>query len=137
VYALGRVALVVALLAAACGGAASTSAPATVTVTMDDKAIRLDTATAPSGTVTFKVVNAGTVVHSLQLLQTDAPHDKIPPDPNDASKVLQTGLLRETGPLAAGQTKELAVKLAVGSYVLVCNEPAHYIVGMHTAFTVR
>ncbi len=131
--------LATAVVAAACGatGTGASPSPATVTVTLTDNAVQLDQAGIASGTVTFKVVNAGTVVHSLILLKTDLPHDKIPADPTDASRVDQTGLLRETGQIAVGGSKELSVNLAAGKYVLVCNEPAHYVIGMHTPFTVK
>jgi len=126
-------------VAAACGSAASSASAgsAAVTVTLTDQAVKLDQPSVASGTVTFKVVNSGTVVHSLVLLKTDVAHDKIPPDPKDASKADQTGALRETGQIPVGQTREFSVKLAAGSYVLVCNEPAHYLVGMHSPFTVK
>ena len=134
-----KVLIALALTAAACGGESTPSATAgtTVTATLSDKGITLDQPSVTSGTVTFKVVNAGTVVHSLIVLKTEVAHDKIQPDAKDASKVDQAGLLRETGQIAVGQSKEFSVKLVAGSYVLVCNEPAHYQLGMHTGFTVK
>lgn len=135
-----RVRLLTLLLAAAgmACGAGTASEPATVvTATSTDKAIQLDRASAPAGVITFRVVNADTNVHSLVLLKTDVAHDKIPPDPKDAARPDKTGELRETGEIAGGRSKELTVKLAPGSYVLVCNEPAHYAVGMHVPFTVK
>jgi uncharacterized cupredoxin-like copper-binding protein len=132
--------LTAAAFTAACGGGGTTStggATATLTATLKDTTIQLDQPSAASGTVTFKVVNAGSVVHSLILLKTDVPHDKLALDPKDASKVDPAGLLRETGQIPVGQTKEFSVKLAPGNYVLVCNEPAHYQIGMHLGFTVK
>lgn len=126
-----------ALLAAACGASPASGTATTVTVTHDDKSITLDRTSVPAGVVTLKMVNTGAVIHSLVVLKTDLPHDKIPADPKDGSKVQLTGVVRESGQITAGQTKELSVKLEPGSYVLVCNEPAHYIIGMHTAFTVK
>ena len=35
-----------------------------------------------------------------------------------------------------GQGADLALKLPAGHYMLICNLPGHYKVGMHTAFTV-
>jgi len=135
---IGLVAVGLLMLLTACSGGASTDEPATtVTVTSTSKAIQLDRESAPSGVVTFKVVNTDTFVHSLVLIQTDVPHDKIPADPKDASRPDRTGIVRETGAIAAGTTKQFSVKLAPGNYVLVCNEPAHYIVGMHAPFVVR
>lgn len=121
----------------ACSRTATGDAGTTVTVTSTSKSIELDRASAPSGLVTFKVVNTDTFVHSLVLIKTDLPHDKIPADPKDASRPDTTGIVRETGAIAAGTTKQFSVKLAAGNYVLVCNEPAHYIVGMHAPFTVQ
>ncbi len=137
-FTLGLVAIGLLLLATACaGGVTSTESGATVTVTSTAKAIELDRANAPAGLVTFNFVNADTMVHSIVLIRTDVPHDKIPADPKDASRPDRAGAVRETGEIAAGQMKKMSVKLAPGSYVLVCNEPAHYIVGMHVPFTVQ
>jgi uncharacterized cupredoxin-like copper-binding protein len=136
-----RILISTVVLAAACGGgtqsAGAASGATAVTATLTDKAIQLDQVSGAAGTVIFKVVNAGTVVHSLILLRTDVPHDKISPDPKDASRVDQGGLLRETGQIPVGQSKEFSVKLAAGTYVLVCNEPAHYAIGMHAPFTAK
>jgi uncharacterized cupredoxin-like copper-binding protein len=131
--------LIAAAFAAACGGggAAAPATSTTITATLRDNGIDLDQPSATNGTVTFKVVNAGSVMHSLILLKTDVPHDKLALDPKDASRVDPAGLLRETGQIAVGQTKEFSVKLAAGNYVLVCNEPAHYQIGMHLGFTVK
>jgi uncharacterized cupredoxin-like copper-binding protein len=134
----GTIAIAFVMLATACaGGAATSTAGTTVTVTSTDKAIQLDRASAPAGVVTFKVVNSDKIVHSLALLKTDLPHDKIPPDAKDGARPDRSGAVRETGEIPAGQTKGFSVKLAPGKYVLVCNEPAHYIVGMHAPFTVQ
>jgi len=38
--------------------------------------------------------------------------------------------------VAVGTTKLFHTALAAGHYVLVCNLPGHYKLGMHTAFTV-
>jgi uncharacterized cupredoxin-like copper-binding protein len=136
---LASILIATAFLAAACGGGASqtNSGGATLTATLKDNTIQLDQPSAPSGTVTFKVVNVGTVMHSLILLKTDVPHDKLALDPKDASRVDPVGLIRETGQIGIGQTKEFSAKLAAGNYVLVCNEPAHYQIGMHLGFTVK
>src|SRR5438552_8777660 len=103
---LAGILIATAFLAAACGGSATqtSSSGTTVTATLKDNGIELDQHSTASGTVTFKVVNAGSVMHSLILLKTDVAHDKIASDPKDASKVDPTGLLRETGQIAIGQT---------------------------------
>lgn len=131
------------VVAAACGsspsGAATSGAggASAVKATLTDNKIVLDKATGAGGTVTFNVANSGTVVHSFLILKTDVAQDKIPADPKDASKVQELGLVKTTGQIPAGQTKDLSAKLDPGNYVLICNEPAHYVVGMHVAFTVK
>lgn len=131
----------VAVVLVACQGATTTAGAATgatkVTATLSDKDITLSAASVPAGKVTFALVNSGTVMHTFVVLRTDTPQDKIPADPKDASKVVETGSVGKSGEIQPGQTRELTVDLASGKYVLVCNEPAHYILGMHTAFTVK
>lgn len=134
--ALAATVAIVALLSA-CGAAAQPAAGTTITVTMTDKEIVLSEASIAAGTVTFNVVNKGTTVHSLVILKTDLAHDKIPANPTDPSKVQETGTIAVTGQMAVGTSKQLARQLTVGQYVLVCNEPAHYAVGMHTALAVK
>ena len=122
--------------AAACGGS-GTAPGATVVATLSDTSIQLDQPSVAAGTITFKAMNKGTVLHSLILLKTDAAADKIATDPKDPARVDTAGEVRETGQVPLGAVKEFSVRLAPGSYVLICNEPGHYLVGMHTAFTVK
>lgn len=127
-------------VAAACGPTASataSSAGAAVKATLTDNKIALDQASAAGGNVTVTAVNSGTVVHSLVLLKTDLAQDKIPVDTKDAARVQETGLVKGTGQIPAGQTKAFTAKLDPGAYVLLCNEPAHYAIGMHIGFTVK
>ena len=87
---------------------------------MSDTNIVLDQASVSSGKVTFKVKNIGTVVHSMVVIKTNLDEAKLPAAAKDP-----------------GASKDLTPELTAGKYVLVCNEPAHYIVGMHVAFTVK
>ncbi len=133
----------VLFLAAACGGASSAGttlaqqAGGNVAVTVTDNSITALPATLGAGKATFTVKNTGTVVHSIVLLQTETTHDKIPADPKDASKVVETGKVGESGQIQVSQSKDFAVDLKPGKYVILCNEPAHYLLGMHIAFTVK
>ena len=134
---LGGLLIAAALVFGACGEPASAVAATTVTATLTDQAISLSVPSVSVGKVSFKVVNSGTVVHSLVLIKTDTAHDKLPADPRDASKVTETGSVLATGQVQVGQSKELTRDLAAGNYVVICNEPAHYIVGMHIGFQVK
>lgn len=131
--------VLVAVVLSACSApaAAPPSGANTVMVTMSDKDIRLSSAEVPAGLVTFMVMNSGTIVHSLVVIRTDTPDDKMPLDPADESKVKETGSIAATGQMPAGSGKQIQRQLTPGKYVLVCNEPAHYAVGMHTGLVVK
>lgn len=134
---LGALAFAIALGAAACGGQAASEVTTKITVTLTDNAIALSQPSVAPGKVTFIIDNKGTVVHSLVLLRTDLSHDKIPVDPKDETKVQEQGSILSAGQIAVASSKEFSRDLKAGSYVLVCNEPAHYIVGMHIGFVVK
>jgi uncharacterized cupredoxin-like copper-binding protein len=122
-------------LLGACGSAPE--AGPKITVTLTDKEIALSQSDVDAGTVTFTIVNKGTTIHSVVLMKSDLSHDNIPADPKDPAKVQETGSIAATGQMAVGASMQLSRKLAAGKYVLVCNEPAHYIVGMHTGLVVK
>jgi uncharacterized cupredoxin-like copper-binding protein len=132
-------------LATACGGGSTGSAPAPaaagsgqLTATLTDNTIQLSQATIPSGPVTLTVKNAGTVVHTLIVLKTNLSHDKIPADPANEAKADERGKVGgTTAELKAGQSVDLKLDLSAGKYVLLCNEPAHYQIGMHAPLTVN
>jgi len=98
--------------------------------------IRLDHASATAGTMTFVVRNTGTVIHEFAVLRTNLAQNQIPTDPTQPAKVLEPGLIGRVAGLAPGASASLTLTLAAGNYVLICNEPAHYLAGMHNAFTV-
>jgi len=106
-------------------------------VTMSDKDITLSAAEVPAGLVTFMVMNHGSILHSLVVIRTDVSDDQMPLDPADPAKVKETGSIVATGQMAAGSGKQIQRQLTPGKYVLVCNEPAHYAVGMHTGLVVK
>ena len=118
---------------------APTAAPAAgtaISVNLVDMSIRLSQSSVAAGTVTFTVRNTGTVVHEFAVLKTTLAQDRIPNDPAQPGKVQEPGLVGRVASLAPGASGTLTVNLTAGSYVLICNELAHYISGMHTAFTV-
>jgi uncharacterized cupredoxin-like copper-binding protein len=129
--------LATALAGAACQQANTAGPGGAITATLSDTAISLSEASVANGKVTFTVANSGTVVHSLVVLKTNLASDKIPADPADPAKVQERGSVASTGQIPVGQTKTFTFDLAPGKYVLVCNEPAHYIVGMRIGFVVK
>jgi uncharacterized cupredoxin-like copper-binding protein len=117
--------------------APAVQASSSVAVTLVDVGVKLDRTSVGSGPVTFAIKNSGSVIHELVLLKTDVPQDQIPVDPSKPGMVSQPGFLGQTGTLAPGATTTLSLTLASGKYVLLCNQPAHYLIGMHTGFTVN
>ena len=57
--------------------------------------------------------------------------------PAKPGTVTEPGLIAQSRDVAVGATATLSLILAPGSYVLMCNQPAHYLIGMHTAFTIN
>ena len=121
--------------------AATTAAPApgtTVAVTLVDMADRLSIASVPAGTVTFSVTNSGTTSHEFVVLKTAIAQSALAPDPANPGTVLEPGFVGKVSNLAPQATGSLTLTLGPGSYILLCNDPAHYsALGMHAAFSVR
>lgn len=122
--------------AAACGGGGG------ISVTASDFKLELGTSSAAAGEVTFKVENNGPSVHEFVVFKTDLAPDALPTkdDENGIEIVDEEGqgieAIDEIEDIAVDSTQELKVTLTAGKYVLICNLPAHYKQGMHTAFTV-
>jgi uncharacterized cupredoxin-like copper-binding protein len=109
----------------------------TVNVTLtDNMTIGVDQPAVFEGPLLFGVTNTGKIVHEFVIFQTDLTADQIPADPTEPGKVDETWNIGETGDVAPGRFTGLAITLAPGHYLLVCNEPGHFAAGMHLDFTV-
>jgi uncharacterized cupredoxin-like copper-binding protein len=111
---------------------------ATINTTLHDNAIQLDSNTVVAGKVTFVITNAsGKLVHELVVLKTDLAVDQLPVNLDgkvDEAKLNNKG---EVENIAPGKTKRLTLKLSPGKYVIVCNIPDHYKMGMRAGLTVK
>ena len=118
---------------------APTAAPKTgpVAVSLTDIAIKLDQGWTSAGPVTFSIKNVGTVAHQLVVLKTDIAQNQIPVSTTSPGTVTQPGFLGTTALINPGGSATLTLSLTSGNYVLLCNQPAHYLIGMHTAFKVN
>jgi uncharacterized cupredoxin-like copper-binding protein len=143
---------VVGMVLAACGGddggstgggspSSTTEAPGgagVVNATEKDFAIALDPSTTDSGQVSFEITNDGPSTHEFVVFKTDLAPDALPL--NDDGDVDEEGKgvthLDEVEDIAAGSTESLDVSLDPGSYVVICNLPGHYKLGMHAPLTV-
>jgi uncharacterized cupredoxin-like copper-binding protein len=92
---------------------------------------------APVGRTTFEVTNKGKTTHEFVVFKTDLAPDELPVK-DDAVEEDGPGvtLVDEIKAIEPGTTKKLTVELEPGKYVLICNLPTHYGLGMHAAFTV-
>ena len=99
--------------------------------------IQLDTSRVNAGTVTFEVSNAPDtgLTHELVVLKTDLDADKLPVK-NGQVPESQFKKMGEVEDMAPGKSKHLTLKLTPGRYVLICNQPGHYSMGMHTSLVV-
>lgn len=135
---------------AGCGGddgattAADTGAAAgAVTVKMGDFFFDPKDATAATegGSVTISAPNDGNVVHELVLAKTSTQPGELPTTSDgtvDEAKLEAQGEnAGEIADVEPGATKQVALKLTPGKYVMFCNLPGHYAQGMYGTFTVK
>lgn len=125
----------VALIGIACkAGYAGETLKATL---LKDNTIQLDTGSVKAGPVTFEVSNApgASLTHELVVLKTDLAADKLPITNGHVpeSRFKKMGEVEDVTP---GKNKHVTLKLAPGRYVLICNRPGHYSMGMHASLVV-
>ena len=103
----------------------------TMRVVLEEWQVKPDAASIPAGTVTFNAVNEGHETHELVVRQR-----------NDDGAYEE---LDEVDDVAKGETKQLRMDLAPGTYELCCliveeedgETEDHYKLGMHTEVRVR
>ena len=103
---------------------------------MKEYSVGLTSTEVRAGTVTFIARNAGSVAHDLIVLKTDLAPDKIPVD-TQTQKAKEDGRVGGVEEVAPGKNLNVRVELPAGAYVVICNVPTHYQLGMRTALTVK
>lgn len=139
--------LALPLLGAACGGDDEPSGNGDtgggggneVTATTSDYEISLDPTSVASGETVFTITNEGPGVHEFVVFKSDLAADDLPVD--DEGLVDEAGegveLIGEVEDIEPDSTHDLTETLDAGSYVIICNIPTHYELGMTTEFTVE
>ena len=128
--------LIIAVSAAAgCGGEDATA----VSVSLGEWFVRPSQAAFKSGTVTMTVKNDGTIDHQFLVIKTERPPEALVVDQqsydvDERASGTPVGKLASFGP---GHTESVSLAMSKGSYVLLCNLPAHYRQGMRAPFTVQ
>lgn len=101
--------------------------------------IRVSSKTVKAGEVRFQVTNASkALVHEMVVspvkdLKAPLPYDKAGNKINED----EAGHLGEVAELEPGKKGELKLTFKPGSYILYCNIPGHYALGMWTLLTVK
>ncbi|MBI2983588.1 MAG: hypothetical protein HYY42_05360 [Chloroflexi bacterium] len=103
---------------------------------MREYAMGLTAAEVRAGTVTFIARNAGSTAHDLHVIKTDLAADKLPID-TQTQKAKEDGKVGGVDQIAPGKSQNLRLELPAGSYVVICNVPTHYQLGMRSALTVK
>ena len=101
--------------------------------------IRVSSHTVSTGEVTFEVTNSSKqrvhemVISPIKDTKTPLPYDKAGNKVNEDA----AGHLGEVAELEPGKKGALKLTLKPGSYILYCNIPGHYALGMWTLLTVQ
>jgi uncharacterized cupredoxin-like copper-binding protein len=132
---------VAAATVAAATPAATTAAPAVVTaqrVALSEWKVDVP-ATMRAGQVTFDVTNAGAAVHELLVFRSTLTPAQYPRESSGAIAEDGAGITKvsDGDNLDPGKSQSRTVDLTVpGTYLFVCNLPAHFQQGMFTVVTV-
>lgn len=97
-----------------------------------------DIDSAPAGEITFEAVNdSKEMVHEMVVAPVADPDTPLPYDAaNEKVDEDAAGHLGEVAELEPGQSGALRITMRPGRYILYCNIPGHYALGMWTLFTV-
>jgi len=90
-----------------------------------------------AGKATFRISNQSkSLVHEMLLLQAPAT-GKLPYD-EKTQRVIesQTVKLVDSGEIKPGASLTASTTLKPGKYLMICNQPTHYVSGMKAPFTV-
>jgi uncharacterized cupredoxin-like copper-binding protein len=94
--------------------------------------------TIKAGKSTFSISNAGTIPHELLIFKSDLAPTAYPTD--GAGGIIEEGggvdLMSDGDNIDPAGTQSRSIDLAPGTYLFVCNIPAHFKSGMFTVVTV-
>jgi uncharacterized cupredoxin-like copper-binding protein len=127
------------MLLAGCGDDDDAGSGTVETATLKDFSISLQQPRQSAGQLTFKIHNDGPSQHEFVVVKTDAaasalPYDQAKNQVNEDSSELKA--IDEKEAIDSGKDAQLSVNLDAGHYVVFCNLPTHYQLGMHAEFTV-
>ena len=103
---------------------------------LSDFKIVTDHPTVAAGRVVMGISNHASMAHEVKVIKTDLDADKLPID-GALAKAVEDGKVGELLNIGAGASRKLVLDLTPGKYVLICNVPGHYQLGMRVALEVR
>ena len=132
---------VVLLLSLATFSSATFAATTVVNALLEDSSsdpaignmrISLDRATVTAGRVTFRAINKSkNLIHEVIVVRIDPKKPALPYDEKKGEVIeKQIHRLGEISDLKPGAAGAITLSMKPGSYVLICNQPGHYKVGM-------
>jgi Copper binding proteins, plastocyanin/azurin family len=128
------VALLLTVLLAACSTSGGSSGSGTeIAATLEDGTITLSTDVVTDGNVSIVVSNQGSLVHEFELFSGSNPDLPVSNGVADTSGMT---MIDEVEDITPGANPRLDLDLAPGDYVIICNLPGHYQMGMVTTLTV-
>jgi len=122
------------VVAGACGGATEPTEQPTLSVALTDFAVTADPGTVKAGRVVFAIRNRAAMAHELTVIRTDLAPNALPIDGGKAKEDVKVGGVAN---ISAGVSRRLVLDLTPGRYILICNVPGHYQLGMRTQLTVE
>jgi uncharacterized cupredoxin-like copper-binding protein len=131
------IAILIIPILAACGG------PTKIDAALTTYKITLSQDSAKAGDIVFHVHNDATdLLHEFVIFKTDLAPDALPLNDEGAVDEEGAGVTHiDEVEVEPGQAADLAVNLAAGNYVLICNindnNEMHYGHGMYVEFTVK
>lgn len=135
--------LLLAVGLAACGGGddgdgGSAGIPE-VDVILAEWGVSADPLTVEAGDVKFNAENQGGLPHELVVLKTTLGASRLPVESAKVDEAAAGLVIGEIEPadLPAGASASATFNLEAGTYVLLCNIPAHYEQGMRVSFVVQ
>jgi uncharacterized cupredoxin-like copper-binding protein len=102
-----------------------------ISVIEKEMKVSLKPSVVDAGKVTFVVRNAGTVEHEMVVIRGAS---KLAVKNFEAVETTSPGEVEGVKP---GKAKQLTLKLSPGKYLIICNIPGHYMLGMRSVLTVR
>ena len=91
---------------------------------------------AATGSIQFDATNTSSQIHELVVIRSDAATDSLTVD---SAIVVEADLdiVGRVDQVPAGEAGSTTLDLEAGGYLLICNIPAHYELGMVVEFTVE